>query len=130
VCLLEDGTRDADLVRGFFDQRLAAITHLPEGASGHRPSTLTIPHASRTVAHHHGPHESIVHVLRGNGTVLWGQQLEHSIRIGPGVSVLMPAGVFHQEINESAGDDLQLVFIGESDSGDDSTRAGTHQLVL
>jgi uncharacterized RmlC-like cupin family protein len=128
VRILEDGALDAGLVRGFFDQRLAAITHLPEGASGDRPSSLTIPPAGRTVAHDHGRHETLVHVLSGNGKVLWGQQLEHSARIGPGTSVLIPAGVFHQEINESAHDEFQLVFFGDADSCDDLASAGAHQL--
>lgn len=128
VRILEDGALDAGLVHGFFDQRLAAITHLPDGASGQQLLSLTIPPVGRTVGHNHGLHETLVHVLRGNGKVLWGQQLEHSARIGPGASVLIPAGVFHQEINESADDELQLVLFFDVDSSDDLASAGAHQL--
>jgi uncharacterized RmlC-like cupin family protein len=112
VRVIDDGGPDADLVRGFFEQRLAAITHLPEGATGHQPLSLTIPPAGRTVAHDHGPHDTLVHVVSGHGQVLWGRQLEHSASVGPGASVLIKAGVFHQEINVSSSDDLELLLFG------------------
>jgi uncharacterized RmlC-like cupin family protein len=85
---------------------------------------VSIPPAGRTVGHSHGPRETLVHVLSGNGKVLWGQQLEHSARITPGASVVIPAGVFHQEINESTDDELRLLFFGD----DGQSCAGEHQL--
>jgi len=124
VRILEDGAPDAGLVRGFFEQRLAAITHLPDGASERQPLSLTIPPARRTVAHDHGLRETLVHVLSGSGKLLWGRQLEHAARIGPGASVLIAAGVFHQEINESTDDELELWFLGD----DAPSWAGAHQL--
>jgi len=124
VRVIEDEGLDAGLVRGFFEQRLAAITHLPDGASGYQPVSLKIPPAGHTVAHDHGPHETLVHVVSGSGKVLWGQQLEHSARIGPGTSVLIRPGVFHQEINLSPSDELELLVFGD----DGPSGAGAHLL--
>jgi uncharacterized RmlC-like cupin family protein len=122
--ILEDGELAADLVGEFFGARLAAITDLPDGAIGQQPFALTIPPAGRAVAHDHGQRETLVHVLSGSGNILWGQQLEHAARIGPGASVLVPAGAFHQEINESTDDELELLVFGD----DAPSWAGAHQL--
>jgi len=116
VRVIADDGLDAGLVRGFFEQRLAAITHLPDGATGHQPLSLRIPPAGRTVAHDHGPHETLVHVVSGQGQVLWGKELEHSAAVGPGASLLIQAGVLHQEINLSHSDELELLVFGDNGS--------------
>jgi uncharacterized RmlC-like cupin family protein len=82
--------------------RAAAITQARTGAEKLWAGTVDIhPHA-RTGAHHHGPVESVIYVVRGRARMRWGERLEFTAEASPGDFIYVPPFVPHQEIN--AGD--------------------------
>jgi uncharacterized RmlC-like cupin family protein len=100
-----------------FDQGLAMLTHLPEGVVASQLVSVTIPPATSAVAHDHGTRAMLVHVAHGHGRILWGRQLGKSARIIAGDSIVIQPSVFHQEVNDSAVEELRLVilnFTGEN----------------
>ncbi len=83
--------------------RAAAITQARAGAEKLWVGTVDIhPHA-KTGAHHHGPVESVIYVVRGRARMRWGERLEFLAEAGPGDFIYVPPYVPHQEIN--AGDE-------------------------
>lgn len=58
------------------------------------------PHA-KTGAHHHGPVESVIYIVRGRARMGWGERLEFMAEAGPGDFIYIPPFVPHQEINAS-----------------------------
>jgi uncharacterized RmlC-like cupin family protein len=91
--------------------RAAAITRARAGAEKLWAGTVDIhPHA-KTGAHHHGPVESVIYVVRGRARMRWGERLEFLAEAGPGDFIYVPPFVPHQEIN--AGDEeLSCVVVG------------------
>ena len=91
--------------------RKAAITAARVGAEKLWAGTVTIhPHA-KTGAHHHGPVESIIYVLRGRARMRWGDSLEFTAEAGPGDFIYVPPFVPHQEINASDDAPLECVLL-------------------
>ena len=81
--------------------RAAAITQARAGAEKLWAGTVDIhPHA-KTGAHHHGPVESVIYVVRGRARMRWGERLEFLAEAGPGDFIFVPPFVPHQEINAS-----------------------------
>ena len=81
--------------------RAAAITQARTGAEKLWAGTVDIhPHA-RTGAHHHGPVESVIYVVRGRARMRWGERLEFTTEAGPGDFIYVTPFVPHQEINAS-----------------------------
>ena len=81
--------------------RAAAITQARTGAEKLWAGTVDIhPHA-KTGAHHHGPVESVIYVVRGRARMRWGERLEFLAEAGPGDFIYVPPFVPHQEINAS-----------------------------
>src|ERR1700681_265606 len=64
--------------------RAAAITHARAGASKMWAGTVSVHHASRTGAHHHGELETVLYIVRGRARFRWGDQLEYVVEAGPG----------------------------------------------
>jgi uncharacterized RmlC-like cupin family protein len=91
--------------------RAAAITQARAGAEKLWAGTVDVhPHA-KTGAHHHGPVESVIYVVRGRARMRWGERLEFLAEAGPGDFIYVPPFVPHQEIN--AGDEeLSCVVVG------------------
>jgi uncharacterized RmlC-like cupin family protein len=91
--------------------RKAAITAARVGAEKLWAGTVSIhPHA-KTGAHHHGPVESIIYVVKGRARMRWGEALEFTAEAGPGDFIYVPPFVPHQEINASEAEPLECVLV-------------------
>ena len=79
--------------------RAAAITQARVGADKLWAGTVVIHPNAKTGAHHHGPVESVIYVVRGRARMRWGDRLEFCAEAGPGDFIYVPPFVPHQEIN-------------------------------
>ena len=91
--------------------RRAAITHARTGAQKLWAGTVTIHPNAKTGAHHHGPLESVIYVVRGRARMRWGEHLEFVAEAGPGDFIYVPPFVPHQEINASRDESLECVLV-------------------
>jgi uncharacterized RmlC-like cupin family protein len=91
--------------------RQAAITYARVGAEKLWAGTVHIHPDARTGAHHHGPLESVIYVLRGKARMRWGEKLEFTAEAGPGDFIYVPPFVPHQEINASSDETLECVLV-------------------
>jgi uncharacterized RmlC-like cupin family protein len=91
--------------------RAAAITAARAGAEKLWAGTVTIHPDAKTGPHHHGDLESIIYVVRGQARMRWGERLEFTAEAGPGDFIYVPPYVPHQEINASAGEELECVVV-------------------
>lgn len=91
-------------------QRAAAITSAA-GASKLWAGTVTIAPDARTGAHHHGPLESIIYVVRGRARMRWGERLEYYAEAGAGDFIFVPPYVPHQEMNADPAEPLLCVLV-------------------
>ena len=89
--------------------RRAAITYARVGAQKLWAGTVHIHPNAKTGAHHHGPLESVIYVVRGKVRMRWGEQLEFVAEAGPGDFIYVPPFVPHQEINASREETLECV---------------------
>ena len=89
--------------------RRAAITYARVGAQKLWAGTVHIHPNAKTGAHHHGPLESVIYVVRGKARMRWGEQLEFVAEAGPGDFIYVPPYVPHQEINASDTEPLSCV---------------------
>jgi len=91
--------------------RAAAINHARVGAQKLWACTVTIHPNAKTGAHHHGPVESVIYVVRGKARMRWGEKLEFMAEAGPGDFIYVPPYVPHQEINADPGAPLDCVLM-------------------
>ena len=91
--------------------RAAAITYARVGAQKIWAGTVHIHPGAKTGAHHHGPLESVIYVLRGRARMRWGERLEYVAEAGPGDFIYVPPYVPHQEINASGEETLECVLV-------------------
>ena len=91
--------------------RAAAIDFARAGARKLWAGTVHIHAGARTGAHHHGPLESVIYVVRGKARMRWGENLEFVAEAGPGDFIFVPPFVPHQEINASADETLECVLV-------------------
>src|ERR671930_525376 len=91
--------------------RAAAITHARAGAEKLWAGTVLIHPKAKTGAHHHGPLESVIYVVKGRARMRWGEKLEFIAEAGPGDFIYVPPYVPHQEINASRDEPLECVVI-------------------
>ncbi|MHB1423790.1 MAG: cupin domain-containing protein [Gemmataceae bacterium] len=97
--------------------RKAAITFTRVGAQKLWAGTVHIHPNAKTGAHHHGPLESVLYVVKGRARLRWGEQLEFTGEAGTGDFIYVPPFVPHQEINASVDEVLECVLVrsdGES----------------
>jgi len=97
--------------------RAAAINAARVGAQKIWAGTVHIHPNAKTGAHHHGPLESVIYVVRGKARMRWGDSLEFTAEAGPGDFIYIPPFVPHQEINGSRDEVLECVLVrsdGES----------------
>jgi uncharacterized RmlC-like cupin family protein len=97
--------------------RKAAINQARVGAQKIWAGTVAIHPNAKTGAHHHGPLESVIYVVRGKARMRWGEALEFTAEAGPGDFIYIPPFVPHQEINASREEVLECVLVrsdGES----------------
>ena len=91
--------------------RAAAIDFARAGARKLWAGTVSIHAGAKTGAHHHGPLESVIYVLRGKARMRWGESLEFTAEAGPGSFIFVPPYVPHQEINASDDETLECVLV-------------------
>ena len=91
--------------------RAAAITQATAGAQKLWAGSVVISPDAKTGAHHHGDLESVLFVVRGRARMRWGERLEYVAEAGPGDFIYVPPFVPHQEINASAGEELECVIV-------------------
>src|SRR6476619_7652970 len=66
---------------------------------------------ARTGAHHHGPVESVIFVVKGKARMRWGERLEYTAEAGPGDFIWVPPYVPHQEINANDDESLECILL-------------------
>jgi uncharacterized RmlC-like cupin family protein len=91
--------------------RAAAINFARVGAQKIWAGTVHIHAGAKTGAHHHGPLESVIYVIRGRARMRWGEHLEFVAEAGPGDFIYVPPFVPHQEINASPDEVLECVLV-------------------
>jgi uncharacterized RmlC-like cupin family protein len=91
--------------------RMAAINYARTGAEKLWAGTVDIHPNAKTGAHHHGPVESVIYVVRGRARMRWGERLEFVAEAGPGDFIYVPPYVPHQEINASTDETLACVLV-------------------
>jgi uncharacterized RmlC-like cupin family protein len=91
--------------------RKAAINFARVGAQKIWAGTVSIHANAKTGAHHHGPLESVIYVLKGKARMRWGEKLEYVAEAGPGDFIYVPPFVPHQEINASTDETLECVLV-------------------
>lgn len=91
--------------------RSVAIDRARVGAQQIWAGTVTIHANAKTGAHHHGPLESVIYVIRGRARMRWGERLEFTAEAGPGDFIFVPPFVPHQEINASTDEPLECVLV-------------------
>ena len=91
--------------------RQAAINFARVGAQKLWAGTVHIHPDAKTGAHHHGPLESVIYVVRGRARMRWGERLEFMAEAGPGDFIYVPPFVPHQEMNASGDEGLQCVVV-------------------
>ena len=96
--------------------RKAAINFARVGARKLWAGTVHIHANAKTGAHHHGPLESVIFIVKGRARMRWGDALEFTAEAGPGDFIYVPPFVPHQEINASADETLECVLV-RSDGG-------------
>ena len=70
--------------------RKAAINFARVGAQKLWAGTVHIHPDAKTGAHHHGPLESVIYVVKGRARMRWGNQLEFTAEAGPGDFIYVP----------------------------------------
>lgn len=91
--------------------RAAAINAARVGAQKIWAGTVRIDANAKTGAHHHGPLESVIYVVKGRARMRWGERLEFVAEAGPGDFIYVPPYVPHQEINASTDEPLECVLV-------------------
>ncbi len=91
--------------------RAAAINLARVGAQKIWAGTVNIQPNAKTGAHHHGPVESVIYVVKGKARMRWGDRLQYTAEAGPGDFIWVPPFVPHQEINASRDSPLECVLL-------------------
>jgi uncharacterized RmlC-like cupin family protein len=111
VRVIPAGSLDANTPQTPGMNRAAAINFARVGAQKLWAGTVHIHAGAKTGAHHHGPLESVIYVVRGKARMRWGERLEFAAEAGPGDFIYVPPFVPHQEINASDDDTLECVLV-------------------
>ena len=89
--------------------RAAAVNLQLGGAQKIWAGIVTIDANAKTGAHHHGPVESIIYVVKGKARMRWGNRLEFVAEAEEGNFIYVPPFVPHQEINALEDEPLSCV---------------------
>ena len=111
VRIVHSDELDANTPQTLGMNRASAITYASAGARNIWAGSVTISPNAKTGAHHHGPVESVIYVLKGRARMRWGEQLEYVAEAGPGDFIFVPPYVPHQEINASRDEVLECVLV-------------------
>lgn len=91
--------------------RATAFDFTGEGGSKTWVGTVTMKPSACTGGHHHGRHEAMIYVVRGNVEIRWGESLEFASNAGPGDFIYFSPNVPHQERNLSDTDHADFVVV-------------------
>jgi uncharacterized RmlC-like cupin family protein len=111
VRVIPGGNLDANTAQTPGMDRKAAINFARVGAQKIWAGTVSIHPDAKTGAHHHGPLESVIFVVKGRARMRWGEKLEFTAEAGPGDFIYVPPYVPHQEINALADETLECVLV-------------------
>ncbi len=111
VAVVPGNSLDANTAQTPGMERAAAINFARVGAQKLWAGTVHIHPNAKTGAHHHGPLESVIYVVKGKARMRWGDTLEFTAEAGPGDFIYIPPFVPHQEINASADEVLECVLV-------------------
>jgi uncharacterized RmlC-like cupin family protein len=111
VKVIPHGSLDTNTPQTPGMNRAAAINYARVGAQKIWAGTVNIFANAKTGAHHHGPLESVIYVVRGRARMRWGDHLEYVAEAGPGDFIYVPPYVPHQEINASSEETLECVLV-------------------
>jgi uncharacterized RmlC-like cupin family protein len=111
VRVVKAGDLDPNVAQTPGMSRAAAINFARVGAEKIWAGTVTIHPDAKTGAHHHGPVESVIFVVKGRARMRWGERLEFVAEAGPGDFIWVPPFVPHQEMNASADEPLECVLL-------------------
>jgi uncharacterized RmlC-like cupin family protein len=111
VRVVKAGSLDANVPQTQGMSRAAAINFARVGAEKIWAGTVKIHPNAKTGAHHHGPVESVIFVVKGKARMRWGERLEFTAEAGPGDFIWVPPFVPHQEMNGSADEPLECVLL-------------------
>jgi uncharacterized RmlC-like cupin family protein len=111
VCVIPADSLDTNTAQTPGMNRAAAINFARVGAQRIWAGTVHIHANAKTGAHHHGPLESVIYVVKGRARMRWGERLEYVAEAGPGDFIYVPPFVPHQEINASADETLECVLV-------------------
>jgi uncharacterized RmlC-like cupin family protein len=111
IKVIPAGSLDANTPQTPGMNRAAAIDFARAGAQKLWAGTVSIAANAKTGAHHHGPLESVIYIVRGRARMRWGEHLEFVAEAGPGDFIFVPPFVPHQEINASPDEALECVLV-------------------
>ncbi len=111
VCVVGATQLDSNTAQTSGMSRAAAISFARVGAQKLWAGTVHIHAGAKTGAHHSGPLESVIYVVRGRARRRWGDALEFTAEAGPGDFIYVPPYVPHQEINASPTERLECVLV-------------------
>jgi uncharacterized RmlC-like cupin family protein len=111
VRVIPAGALDPNTLQTPGMDRAVAIDFARVGARKIWAGTVHIHAGAKTGAHHHGPLESVIYVIRGRARMRWGERLEFVAEAGPGDFIYVPPFVPHQEINASPDETLECVLV-------------------
>ena len=111
VRVVKGGELDPNVPQTQGMARAAAVNFARVGAAKIWAGTVKIHANAKTGAHHHGPVESVIYVVRGKARMRWGDKLEFTAEAGPGDFIWVPPFVPHQEINASPDEPLECVLL-------------------
>jgi uncharacterized RmlC-like cupin family protein len=111
VVVVPGDSLDANTAQTPGMNRAAAINFARVGAQRIWAGTVHIHANAKTGAHHHGPLESVIYVLKGRARMRWGDRLQFTAEAGPGDFIFVPPYVPHQEINASPDEVLECVLV-------------------
>ncbi len=111
VRVIPGGSLDPNTAQTAGMDRRAAINLARVGAQKIWAGTVHIHANAKTGAHHHGPLESVIYVVKGRARMRWGEKLEFVAEAGPGDFIYVPPYVPHQEINASSDETLECVLV-------------------
>ena len=84
VRVIPGNTLDGNTPQTAGMDRKAAINFARVGAQKLWAGTVHIHANAKTGAHHHGPLESVIYVVKGRARMRWGERLEFTAEAGPG----------------------------------------------
>ncbi len=111
VRVIPAGSLDPNTAQTPGMDRAAAINFARVGAQKLWAGAVHIHPGAKTGAHHHGPLESVIYVVKGRARMRWGERLEFTAEAGPGDFIYVPPYVPHQEINALADQTLECVLV-------------------